>query len=168
MLYIILFNYCTACSSKVEGKLVDQVTTEKYNFKTKQLLKHINEQKNLCYHYLVNISSFEKLEKIIAILEEQQQSEERLKNLKLSFNYLSIYNLISVYIIFCGLKLITLVAFFTSILICVSIFINHIHMIYFEYPVVGTSFLIRIKSLYVLLVDMIRIEQQRKQKPHQT
>src|ERR1700722_15797207 len=78
VLYIILFNYCTACSAKLEGKLIDQVTTEKYNFETKQLLKHINEQKNLCYHCLVNISSFDKLEKMIVNLEEQQQSEEGL------------------------------------------------------------------------------------------
>jgi hypothetical protein len=157
-LYIILFNYCAACSAEVENKLVDQVTREKYNFETK----------NSCYHCLVNISSSEKLEKMIANLEEQQQSEERLKNLKLSFNYMSIYNVIIVYIVFGGPKLIPLVTFFGSILICVSIFIKHIHMIYFEHPVAGTSFLIMIKSLCVLLVDMIRIEQQRKQKPHQT
>jgi hypothetical protein len=76
MLYIIFGIYFGNRSALIQDKIIDQKATKEYNSQTKHLLKHINDQKYLCYHCLTNISSYDNLQKLIDNLNQQEHIEE--------------------------------------------------------------------------------------------
>jgi hypothetical protein len=146
------------------SKLVDKTTAKKYDTQTNEILTHIHQQKHLCYHCLMNISTFEKLEALIINQELKEESEKAFDKLKFVFNCLTIYDMIVVFVIFGGPKLINFVTLFSSILICTSTFISNNYVVYFEYSVLITSVLIMIKCIYILVIDMIESEVKRRTK----
>ncbi len=116
---------------------------------------------------MINISTFEKLGALIINQELKEESEKAFDKLKFVFNCLIIYDMIVVFTVFGGPKLINFVTLFSSILICASIFISNNYVVYFEYSVVIMSVLIMVKCIYILVVDMIESEVKRRVKQQQ-
>jgi hypothetical protein len=115
----------------------------------------------------MNTSTFEKLGALIINQELKEEAEKAFDKLKFVFNCLIIYDMIVVFTVFGGPKLINFVTLFSSILICASIFISNNYVVYFEYSVVIMSVLIMVKCIYILVVDMIESEVKRRVKQQQ-
>lgn len=149
------------------SKLMDKTTAKKYDTQTNEIITHIHQQKDLCYHCLMKISTFEKLEALIINQELREESEKAFDKLRFAFDCLTIYNMIVVFIIFGGPKVITFITLFSSILICTSIIISKSYVVYFEYSVLIISVFIMVKCVYILVIDMIESEVKRRTKQQQ-
>ncbi len=161
LLYMCFIPWCTYSGVSI-SKLMDKTTAKKYDTQTNEILTHIHQQKHLCYHCLMNISTFDKLGGLIINQELKIESEKAFRKIKFSFNCLIIYDIIVVFIIFGGSKSINFVILLSLILKCISTFINNYYVVYFEYFVVIMSVLIMVKCIYILVIDAVEREFKRR------
>lgn len=123
----------------------------------RELLSHIQHNEYQCYQCLWNGSSIKHVSELLKAPEKQQQQQDYIDKIRKVFNFLSLANLLVVYMVFGGPKSILIISAIHGILMCISPYVTTSNVLYFAGFVILVSLITCIKSAYIIMLNIYNI-----------
>ena len=144
------------------------IVTKKEDFnrieeqKLYDILGNMSKDQHHCFHCIEQHGGSTSLQELIRQQETYAERDEILRSIRTVFNILSMINSIVVLVIFGGPKLISFLMLFSCLCVFGSIYVRNVHdAILFESAVICSSLIILLKSVYVIIVEIIRLDRRK-------